>query len=401
MVTTPNTLKSEIDEILPGVIADRRHLHEHPELGFQEHETAAFVAQRLQTLGVEDIRTGINKTGVTGLIHGTKPGAGKVVLLRADMDALPITEENEVEYVSQNPGVMHACGHDAHTSILLGVARILMEKRSLFSGTVKVLFQPSEELFPGGAVGMIAEGVLEDPHVDAVFGLHMAQESPVGTVLISAGPIMAAPDSFKIDIQGKGGHAARPQAAIDPVVIGSEIVVAIQTLVSRETDPMDNAVVSTTYFNSGDAFNVIPDIASLGGTVRTFKPETRDYMEKRLPELVEGVGAALGAKVEATFTRGYPATVNDPEQAERVRQAAIKVVGEEKVLPKKPAMGGEDFSYFLEQRPGAYFFVGTKNEEKGLIWGHHHPRFDIDEESLGVGIETTVETVFSYLNDEA
>ncbi|MGB3306223.1 MAG: amidohydrolase [Thermomicrobiales bacterium] len=394
-------LHDEIDEILPGVIADRRHLHEHPELGFQEVETAKFVAERLAALGVEDIRTGINKTGVTGLIHGTKPGSGpaKVMLLRADMDALPIYEENEVDYKSKNDGVMHACGHDAHTAILLGVARILSNRKDEFSGTVKLLFQPSEELFPGGAKGMIEEGVLEDPHVDGVFGLHMAQENALGTIKIAGGPVMAAPDSFRITVQGKGGHGAYPHTTVDPVVIGAQIVVALQTLVSREIDPLDNAVISTTFFNSGDAFNVIPDIAKLGGTVRTFKPETRDYLEKRIPELVKAVGEALGATIEASFERGYPATVNDPAEAERVRAAAAKVVGEENVIEMTPVMGGEDFSYFLEQRPGAYFFVGSKNEEKGLIWGHHHPKFDIDEESLAIGIEATVGTVFSYLGE--
>jgi len=401
-MATATPLTAEIDEILPGVIADRRHLHEHPELGFQEFETAKFVAERLAALGVEDIRTGINKTGVTGLVRGTAegPGKDKVVLLRADMDALPIQEENDVEYKSQNDGVMHACGHDAHTAILLGVARVLTSRRDQFAGTVKLLFQPSEELFPGGAKGMVDEGVLEDPYVDAVFGLHMAQATPLGKILISGGPVMAAPDSFNITINGKGGHGAYPHTTVDPVVIGSEIVLALQTLVSRETDPMDNAVVSTTFFRSGDAFNVIPDVAELGGTVRTFKTETREYMAKRIPELAEGIGAALGAKVDAKFTYGYPATVNDHAQAERVRVAAAKIVGEENVLPSTPVMGGEDFSYFLEQRPGAYFFVGTRNEEKGLIWGHHHPKFDIDEESLGIGIAVTVETVFSYLGDE-
>jgi len=400
-MVTQTRLHDDVDEILPGVIADRRHLHEHPELGFQEVETAKFVAERLAALGVEDIRTGINKTGVTGLIHGTKPGSGpaRVMLLRADMDALPIHEENEVDYTSKNDGVMHACGHDAHTAILLGVARILSNRKDEFSGTVKLLFQPSEELFPGGAKGMIEEGVLEDPHVDGVFGLHMAQENALGTIKVAGGPVMASPDSFRVTVQGKGGHGAYPHTTVDPVVIGAQIVVALQTLVSREIDPLDNAVISTTFFNSGDAFNVIPDIAKLGGTVRTFKPETRDYLEKRIPELVKAVGEALGATIEVSFERGYPATVNDPAEAERVRAAAAKVVGEENVIEMTPVMGGEDFSYFLEQRPGAYFFVGSRNEEKGLIWGHHHPKFDIDEESLAIGIEATVETVFSYLGE--
>ena len=400
-MTTADALLQEIDELLPGVIADRRWLHEHPELGFEEVQTAAFIQQRLESLGVEDIRTGIAKTGITALIRGTGdgPGKDKVLLLRADIDALPILEENSTEYVSQNPGTMHACGHDAHTATLLGVTRLLLERRDQFAGTVKVLFQPAEERFPGGAKLMVAEGVLEDPHVDAVFGLHMANDTEVGSIKIAGGPVMASPDSFEIVIQGKGGHAARPQAAIDPVVIGAQIVTALQTLVSRETDPMDNAVVSTTIFQAGEAFNVIPDTARLGGTVRTFKPETRERMARRIPELAQGIGEAMGATVEATFTYGYPATVNDPAEAERIRRVAVGVLGEEKVLEMTPVMGGEDFSYFLNERPGAYFFVGSKNEAKGLVWGHHHPKFDIDEESMGVGMAVTVEVVLDWFAD--
>ncbi|MGB3327902.1 MAG: amidohydrolase, partial [Thermomicrobiales bacterium] len=390
MVTT---LRNDIDELLPGVIADRRWLHEHPELGFEEVQTAAFIQQRLESLGVEDIRTGIAKTGLTALIRGTGtgPGADRVLLLRADIDALPILEENTTDYVSQNAGTMHACGHDAHTAILLGVTRLLLERRDQFAGTVKVLFQPAEERFPGGAKLMVEAGVLEDPHVDAVFGLHMANELEVGNIKVAGGPVMASPDSFEIVIQGKGGHAARPQAAIDPVVIGAQIVTALQTLVSRETDPMDNAVVSTTVFQAGDAFNVIPDTARLAGTVRTFKQETRERMAARIPELAKGIGAAMGATVEATFGYGYPATVNDPAEAERIRRVAVGVLGEDKVKVMTPVMGGEDFSYFLQERPGAYFFVGSMNEAKGLVWGHHHPKFDIDEESMGVGMAVTVE----------
>ncbi|MGN6485957.1 MAG: M20 metallopeptidase family protein [Thermomicrobiales bacterium] len=401
-MATATPLLQEIDELLPGVIADRRWLHEHPELGFEEVQTAAFIQQRLESLDVEDIRTGIARTGITALIHGTAdgPGKDKLLLLRADIDALPILEENATEYVSQHPGTMHACGHDAHTAILLGVTRLLLERRDQFAGTVKVLFQPAEERFPGGAKLMVEEGVLEDPHVDAVFGLHMANDVEVGSIKVAGGPVMAAPDSFEIVIQGKGGHAARPQAAIDPVVIGAQIVAALQTMVSRETDPMDNAVVSTTIFQAGEAFNVIPDTARLGGTVRTFKPETRERMATRIPELAQGIGAAMGATVEATFTYGYPPTVNDPDEAERIRRVATGVLGEDKVLVMTPVMGGEDFSYFLNERPGAYFFVGSKNEEKGLVWGHHHPKFDIDEESMGVGMAVTVELVMDWFSQE-
>jgi amidohydrolase len=390
-------LHEEIDEILPGLIADRRYLHENPELGFQEFNTAKFVTERLEALGVEDIRTGINKTGITGLVRGTGAGPDRVVLVRADMDALPILEENDVEYKSQADGVMHACGHDAHTAILMGLARTLIGRRDEFSGTVKLLFQPSEEHFPGGAIGMIEEGVLEDPHVDACFALHMAQDRPLGVISISGGPICAAPDSFKVTIQGKGGHAAAPHTAVDPIVIGAQIVNALQTVVSRNVDPIESCVVTVGYFNAGEAFNVIPDIATIGGTVRTLSPEIRALAQERVCAIVEGIAKAGGATVEIEYTLGYPPTVNDVAAAELVHQAAIEVVGAEHVISPPPSMGGEDFSYFLLERPGAMFQVGSRNEERGLVWGHHHPRFDIDEESLAIGLETMTVTVLSYL----
>lgn len=395
MVTVPRLLE-DVDEILPGVVADRRHFHEHPELGFQEFETSRFVAERLESMGVEDIRTGINGTGVTGLIRG-KSG-GSVALIRADMDALPILEENDVEYRSAADGVMHACGHDAHTAILLAVTRVLMDRRDQFSGAIKVLFQPAEEMFPGGANGMIAEGVLEDPYVDEVFGLHMANDQPVGKIIVGAGPVMAAADSFTLKIQGRGGHAAYPSYNVDPVVIGSQIVIALQTLVSREVDPTKSAVVSTCVFKAGDAFNVIPDFAELGGTVRTFDPEVRDLLEQRIGELASGIASSMNGSVTYEYRRGYPATVNEAAAVEIVREAATGVVGPENVLDADPKMGAEDFSYFLEHRPGAFFFVGSKNDDKGLIWGHHHPKFDIDEDSLGIGIQTMVATVLGYLD---
>jgi len=392
-----SSIRGDVEEILPGVIADRRHLHENPELGFQEFKTAEFVRQRLEALGVEDIQTGIAVTGVTGLIRGTADGPGRNVLVRADMDALPIHEENEVDYKSQTDGVMHACGHDAHTSILLGLARVLTDRKDQFSGTVKVLFQPAEELPPGGAKAMVEAGVLNDPPIEAVFGLHMSQGDPVGTISVGSGPVMAAADAFKIVIQGRGGHAAYPSENIDPVVIGAQIVVALQSLVSRETDPMESAVLSTCIFNGGDAFNVIPDTVELAGTVRTFKPDVRDHMEKRIAEVASGIATAMQASAEVTYTRGYPATVNDEAMTDLAREAAIEVVGEENVIELAPKMGAEDFSYFLEQKPGSYFFVGSNNEDRGLVWGHHHPKFDIDEESLGAGLATMATSVLKYL----
>ena len=395
-MVTATRFRDSVEEILPGVIADRRHLHEHPELGFEEVETSRFVAQRLQSLGVEDIRTGIAKTGVTGLIRGSQ-GPGKTVLLRADMDALPILEENDVPYVSQHPGVMHACGHDGHTAMLLGVARLLSEQRDSFAGTVKLLFQPAEELPPGGAKPMIEAGVLNDPPVDAVFGIHVDQDEPVGKISLAAGPVMAAADRFTILIKGKGGHGAKPQTSVDPIAIGAQIVTALQTLISREYDPVATGVVSVCAFLSGSAFNVIPDTAELRGTVRTFTPENRTMLSERIPELVKGIAAAMRAEAEVHYDFGYPATINDPAMTELVREVVTEVVGAENVIEAEPQMGAEDFSYFLRERPGSFFFIGSKNEERGLTWGHHHPRFDIDEAVLGVGVESLARTALRYL----
>ncbi len=360
-------IRADIDEIMPGVVADRRWLHENPELGFQEVKTAEFVRQRLESLGVEDIRTGIAVTGVTGLIHGTGSGPKRNVLIRADMDALPINEENDVEYKSQTDGVMHACGHDAHTAIELAVARLLMERRDQFAGTVKLLFQPSEEQGTGGAKPMIEAGVLNDPPIDAVFGLHMAAELPTGQIEVGPGPIAAAADSFKIRIQGKGGHAASPHQTVDPVMIGFQIGNALQTLVSRNADPMGSLVVSTCTFHAGFADNVIPDTAEMGGTVRTFTPEMRDLAERRLTEIATGVASALGGTAEVTYHRGYPATVNDEAMSELVRQAAVEAVGEENVIPVTPGMGAEDFSYFLHGE--AWLLLQRRAPERGK--GHH------------------------------
>ena len=388
--------RKDVDEILPGVIADRRHLHENPELAFEEYETSKFVAERLASLGVEDIRTGIGGTGVTGLIRGGK-GDGKVVMVRADMDALPILEENEVEYKSGKPGVMHACGHDAHTAMLLGLTRLLVDRKAEIAGTVKVLFQPAEEVPPGGAIGMIQDGALEDPHVDAVLGLHVSSETPAGKIAMRAGAGSASSDRFRITIKGKGGHAASPHEAVDPVVIGSQIVLALQALVSRETNPIDAAVVSTTAFIAGDAFNVIPDTAELRGTVRTLNQDVREHLEKRLVEVANGIAKAGGAEVVADYIRGYPGIVNDEAMTEMVRRAAIEAVGEDNVIESPIGMGGEDFSYFSLERPGCFFNVGTRNEDRGIVWGHHHPRFDVEEEGMSAGITTMGNAVLSYL----
>jgi amidohydrolase len=397
MTDTVSRLRPDVDEILPGVIADRRWLHENPELGFEEFKTAEFVRQRLESLGVDDIQTGIAVTGVTGVIRGTAQGPGRNVLIRADMDALPIHEENDVDYRSQTDGVMHACGHDAHTAIQLGVARLLMERRDQFSGSVKVLFQPSEEQGTGGARPMIEAGVLNDPPIDAVFGLHMAAETPVGKIEVAPGAVGAAADSFKIRIQGNGGHGAAPHQTVDPLAIGVQMASALQTIVSRNADPMEQLVVSVCNFHSGFADNVIPDTAELGGTVRTFTPEMRDMAENRLTEIANGVAEAMGGKAVVEYKRGYPPTINNTGMAELVKEAAIQVVGEENVVVGEPMMGAEDFSYFLNEKPGCFFNVGHRNEERGITWPHHHPKFDVDEEALGHGMATMLQVVMNYL----
>ncbi len=390
-------LTREFDEILPVVVADRRHFHEHPELAFEEYETAAYVAERLRELGVEDIKTGVGGTGVTGLIRGER-GDGNVVMLRADMDALPILEENAVDYKSQVDGKMHACGHDAHTAMLLGVARILMQHKAEFKGTVKVLFQPAEEVPPGGAQAMIKDGALENPKVDAAIGLHVAADMPAGQIAWKVGPGSAGSDRFRVVIQGRGGHAARPQAAVDPVVIAAQAILALQTLVARETDPMDAAVVSTTAVLAGDAFNVIPDSAEIRGTVRTISTTAREHMARRLPEIFTGIAQTMGGSADVTYIQGYPSLQNDAAIVEFVRNAAIELTGEDNVIEGKLGLGGEDFSYFSLEVPSCFFNCGTRNEERDIVWGHHHPRFDVEEEGFVNGMAVMATAAMDYLN---
>ncbi|MCO5214537.1 MAG: amidohydrolase [Thermomicrobiales bacterium] len=384
-----------IDEIEPGLIADRRHLHQHPELSFQEYETAEFVRQRLEQLGVEDIRTGVGKTGVTGVIRGTAPGNGGNVLLRADMDALPIVEETPVEFASCNPGVMHACGHDAHTAILLSAARVLSDSRDRFAGTVTLCFQPAEEVPPGGGIGMINDGVLEG--VDAVLALHMAAAMPTGTVAIAPGPVMAGGDLFRITFQGKGGHAASPELASDPIVAAAATIAGFQSVVSRNIDPMDRAVLTVGSFSAGEAFNVIPDTAVIAGTYRYFSEDTGKRIEQRLTEIATDTARGLGCEAIVEIIRGYHPTVNDDDMAELARLALVDALGDGAVKTAEPVMGGEDFSHMLRAKPGAYFVVGCYSEVDGVNYGHHHPKFDVDEDSLAIGVKSLVSIALRWL----
>jgi amidohydrolase len=394
-------LHDAVAEIVPGVIADRRHLHQHPELAFQEEQTARFVAERLRALGIEDIRTGIAKTGVTALIRGTDgAGQGRTVLLRADIDALPIQEENAVEYRSQHPGVMHACGHDGHTAILLGVARLLMERRDRFAGTVKLCFQPAEEAPPGGALPMIEAGVLDDPAVGAAFGLHLIQSLPVGLVGVRSGAVNATGTYFHIVIHGRGGHSSKPHQAVDPIVVGAQLVTALQTLVARETDAMAPAVVTVSSFHAGDGIGVIPDRSELRGTIKAFSDEGLDALAERLDALAHGIASAMRADVEVIFEPGYPVTSNDAALTELVRAAAVEAVGADQVVDGPVLMPSDDMGHFLQRVPGCYFFVGIRNEATGLVWHNHHPRFDIDEAALAVGVEVLTGTALRYLDSK-
>jgi amidohydrolase len=386
-----------LESVATQVVLDRRHLHAHPELGFQEYETARFVAERLRALDIE-VQTGVAGTGVVALIRGARPG--KTILLRADMDALPIDEQNEVPYKSQSPGVMHACGHDGHTAILLNTARILQERRQTLAGTVKLIFQPCEETFPGGAVAMIKAGVLDAPHVDAVFGLHLHQDSPLGQVWARPGPTMASADTFTLHITGRGGHGAKPESCVDAVLVAAQVVVALQTIVAREVKPTAAAVVTVGSIHAGTAANIIPETAVLTGTVRAFDNGVRQQLARRIEEIAVGVAHTMRAECVCEYRWGNPPLVNEPAMTALVTEVATALVGADRVSTGEPIMGAEDFSSFLERAPGCFFFVGTRNEERGLIWGHHHPRFDIDEAALPTGVDLFVRLVERYLGAE-
>ncbi|MBV9774139.1 MAG: amidohydrolase [Gemmatimonadetes bacterium] len=379
------------------LIETRRDLHRHPELGFQEHRTAGIVAERLRAAGYE-VRTGIAETGVVGTLRGGA-GDGPTLLLRADMDALPIVEECGHDFVSRNAGVMHACGHDAHVSIGLAVAERLARTRERWAGTVKYVFQPAEE-GGGGALRMVEEGVLEG--VDAALGLHVWTGLPSGMVGVVPGPFMASAGEFQVTIRGRGGHGAIPHETIDAVLVGSQVVTALQSIVSRNVSPLDSAVVSVGTFQAGSAWNVIADTAKLGGTVRAFEVATCDDLPRRMERIVAGVCEALGATYDFHYKLDTPPTINDARLAEQVRIAAEEVVGRERMRtdPDVRTMAGEDFGEFLLRVPGCYFFVGAQNEAKGAVHPHHSPRFDICEDCLPVAVEVLERAALRVLNGE-
>ncbi|MEW6030598.1 MAG: amidohydrolase [Chloroflexota bacterium] len=362
----------------------RRDFHMHPELGFREIRTGGIVARELEALGLE-VTKGVGKTGVVGLLEGAKPGP--VLLLRFDMDALPITEETGAEYASQTPGVMHACGHDGHTAIGLTVAKILHAHRAELAGTVKFVFQPAEEGLCGEEVGgaemMMRDGVLENPKPDLALALHLWNEKPLGWLGVAGGPVMAGAEQFTIKITGRGGHGAVPNLTVDPVVAAAHIVTALQSIVSRNVSPLQTAVVSVTTIRGGSAFNVIPQEVEMTGTIRTFDLKVRERVLARFNEIVTGVSQSMGCAARIEVRKVTPALINDEAVAAKVQDVARRILPESDLdTGGYVTMGAEDMAFMLEKVPGCYFFVGSANAERGLNYAHHHPKFDVDEAAL-------------------
>ena len=367
-------------DLQSDITAWRRDLHEHPELLFDTHRTAKVVADKLREFGCDEVVEGIGRTGVVGVIHGKTNKSGKVIGLRADMDALPIHETTGKEYASRTEGSMHACGHDGHTAMLLGAATYLAETRN-FDGTVVVIFQPAEE-GGGGGREMVEDGMMDRFNIQEVYGMHNMPTLPVGMFALRPGPLMAAADQFTIQVEGKGGHAAMPHTTIDTTLVASQIVVALQSIVSRNADPLASVVISVTSFETeSKAFNVIPQRVELRGTCRTLTPETRDMAEAAIARVAENTAAAFGASAKLEYERGYPVTLNHEDQTAFATDIAREISGTEAVIDNvDPVMGGEDFSYMLEARPGAFIFVG--NGDSAML---HHPDYDFNDEVIPVG----------------
>lgn len=379
-------IKNRLGEMTDEIIEWRHHLHAHPELMYDVHETAAFVVDQLKGFGLTDITTGIGRTGVVAVIEGKANTSGKVIGLRADMDALPITEASGVDYVSENPGVMHACGHDGHTSILLGAAKYLSETRN-FDGKVVLIFQPAEE-GGAGALAMCQDGLMDKWGIDEVYGLHNAPGLPLGSFNMRPGPIQASSDEFEIRVTGRGGHAAEPHATIDTTLVASQIVVSLHSIVSRNVDPLKPTVLTVgTFETDSNQSNIIPETARLTGTVRTLDPENRKLAEARVRRVVEDTASAFGAKAELIWEPGYPVTVNSAEQAAFAAEAA-RAVSDQVDDNCRPIMPSEDFSYMLEERPGAYIFLG--NGDSAMC---HHPAYVFNDDAIPLGCSWFAELV--------
>ncbi len=377
------------------IVRLRREFHQHPEPAFQELTTARRVEGILRDLGLE-VKTLVGGTGVRGLLRGRT--SAKTIALRADMDALPIQEESDIPYRSANPGVMHACGHDAHTAMLLGAAMLLVGRQKDLDGNVAFIFQPAEEIGEG-AKKMVEEGALAG--VDGIVGIHVSSSLDSGTFHYRPGPFMAAGDFFDVKITGKGGHGAMPHLAVDPITIAANAITALQTLVSREVDPIESAVMSVCKMEAGGkAYNIIPDSVTFGGTIRSLTPELRAYLPKRMRQILDGIVPAMRGCYEFNLTERFPVTINDERMTTLVATVAANLMGAEKVFQTRPLMASEDFSYYLQKIPGSFVYLGVKNEKKGIVYPHHHPRFDIDEDVLPIGTALGAAIAMDYLNAE-
>jgi hippurate hydrolase len=385
---------NRVADLQADIAAWRQDFHAHPELMYEVHRTSALVAERLREFGCDEVITGMGRTGVVGVIKGRKSADGQEIRtlgLRADMDALPLNEITGAPYASKNPGVMHACGHDGHTAMLLGAARYLAETRN-FAGTVAVIFQPAEE-GGAGAKAMIDDGLMDRFAIDQVYGMHNSPGLPLGKFAIRPGPYMASMDEIYITIQGLGGHASRPNKCLDPVLAGAQLVTALQSIVARNLDPLESAVISMCQFHAGTAINIIPQTAELAGTVRTLRPRVRDLIEKRMNEVVDGVAALSGTKIKLDYQRGYPVLVNHAAQTDIAARVATEVVGESNVnATVPPMMGSEDFAYMLESKPGAFIFIGN-----GDSAGLHHPAYNFNDEAIVYGTSYWIRLVETQL----
>ncbi|MFC9710203.1 M20 family metallopeptidase [Paenibacillus sp. NPDC056933] len=379
------------DDLQIHMVEWRRHLHRNPEVSFHEEKTSSFIAGMLESFGVE-VRRHVGGHGVIGTIRGDNPGP--VVMLRADMDALPIQDEKDVEYASQHAGAMHACGHDGHVSILLGTALYFSRHKHEIKGEIRFLFQPAEELLPGGALKVIADGGLEG--VDVIYGIHLWTPLPVGVAASTPGPMMAAADDFYIEITGKGGHGGMPQSTVDSLVAGSALVMQLQTVVSRSVDPLRPAVLTIGTMQAGSAQNVIAELCKLTGTVRTFDEETRSIMKERVHTIVAQTGAIYGAETQLNYIMGYPPVVNDEQETARFFREAVDVFGADSVQKSPMMMPAEDFAYYLQQIPGCFMFVGAGNPKKNAIYPHHHPKFDFDEDAMQNAVKLFIAMAKGY-----
>ena len=386
----------EAQQIKDELIEIRRTLHQYPELGFEENNTSRYIKEFLEKEGIEYKE--FAGTGVCGIISGTKEGQNsKVIGLRADIDGLPMQDKKTCEYSSKIPGKMHACGHDGHTTILLGVAKLLNKNKDRFNGTVKLIFEPAEET-TGGAKVMIEEGVLTNPKVDVMCGLHVEETLDAGSIMVKRGTVNAASNPFKITIKGSGGHGAYPDTAVDPIVMASHVVTGLQSIVSREIKPVNPAVVTIGSIHGGTAQNIIPNEVKLGGIIRTMTNEDREFAKKRLNEIVNGICMTFRGNAEIEIEESYPCLYNDDNMVEVLETSAKKVIGAEKVkVQKNPKLGVESFAYFANELPSVFYFLGIRNEEKGIIYPAHNSLFDIDEEALPIGVAIQCEVAINYL----